>query len=189
MPYKIYKKNGYKVCKCKSEGCSKCFSKKGMTKEKARAQQKALYASEQTNEAIESSVSSNLHFKNLRFPSRSSAVATYHYDSKKDNVDVMIYYTIGKTAEEVDYCHTVIKDNNDIHSKGVSFDDPQSEELSSFASSKGINISPDDIEMAGQDGYSKIEEYINQPDETGEAYEESFKFEKLFQSIVNEEKS
>ena len=109
--------------------------------------------------------------------------------SKKDSVDVMIYYTIGKTAEEVDYCHTVIKDNNDIHSKGVSFDDPQSEELSSFASSKGINIGPDDIEMAGQDGYSKIEEYINQPDETGEAYEESFKFEKLFQSIVNEEKS
>jgi hypothetical protein len=44
MPYKVYKKgSGYKACK--KDG-NKCFSKKPLTKEKAEAQQKALYASE-----------------------------------------------------------------------------------------------------------------------------------------------
>ena len=44
MPYKVYKKgSGYKACK-KDGG--KCFSKKPLSKEKAEAQKKALYASE-----------------------------------------------------------------------------------------------------------------------------------------------
>lgn len=182
----MYKKNGYKVCKPKG---NKCFSKKGMTKKNARAQQQALYASEETNESIENSASPNLEFKNVRFPSKSSAVATYHYLTDKDNIDVSIMYTIGKTSEELDYCHTYIKDNNDIRDKGISFEDPQSQELENFVQSKGIDISSDDIEMAGQDGYSKIESYFGEPNETQDAYEESFKFEKLFHSIVNEKKS
>lgn len=44
MPYKVYKKgSGYKACK--KDG-KKCFSKKPLSKQKAEAQKKALYASE-----------------------------------------------------------------------------------------------------------------------------------------------
>lgn len=50
MPYKVYKKgSGYKACKTNGE---KCFSKKPLSKEKAEAQKKALYASE-VKESIE----------------------------------------------------------------------------------------------------------------------------------------
>lgn len=50
MPYKISKKgSGYKVCK-KNGG--KCFSKKPMSKEKAKAQMKAIHANESLEENI-----------------------------------------------------------------------------------------------------------------------------------------
>ena len=143
---------------------------------------------EHVKESTETAASSNLEFKNIRFPSRSSAIATYHYPSEKDNINVSIYYTLGKTFEDVDYCHTVIKDNNDIHSKGISFEDPQSTELQEFVHSKNINITPDDIEMAGQDGYSRIESHFAEPQEAEKSFEESFKFQALFHSLMNEEK-
>lgn len=50
MPYKISKTgNGYKVCK-KSGG--KCFSKKPLSKGRAKAQMRAIYANESTKNRI-----------------------------------------------------------------------------------------------------------------------------------------
>jgi len=180
MPYYSKDKCIYKKGSNKKVGCTKGPIKKYMA---------ALHANVEESLEEVSNISPNLEFKNVRFPSKSSAVATYHYLTDKDNIDVSIMYTIGKTSEELDYCHTYIKDNNDIRDKGISFEDPQSQELQNFVQSKGIEISSDDIEMAGQDGYSKIESYFGEPNETQDAYEESFKFEKLFHSIVNEKKS
>lgn len=72
MPYAVYKKgSGYKACK---KGGGKCFSKKSLSKNKAEAQQKALYASE-ANESVETteswpdrpdSVEGNVAYFNLK---------------------------------------------------------------------------------------------------------------------------
>jgi hypothetical protein len=190
MPYKIYKKNGYKVCK---PGGKKCFSKKGLSKETAKDQQKALYASKEMNESVvlneEQNVSPYLEFKNIVFPSKGLAISTYHYKSKKDSIDLKLNYTLGKSFDDVDYSHAVIRDMNDVHSAGVKFEDPQSDELQQFVNSKHIKLSSDDIEMAGQDTLEKIHSYYTDPDETGESYEESLEFEKLFAKVfANEEK-
>jgi hypothetical protein len=189
MPYKVYKKNGYKVCK---PGGKKCFSKKGLSKETAEDQQKALYASEAANESLhlceETSVSSHLEFKNITFPSKNTAVSTYHYKSKKDSIDISLTYKLGKQFEDAEYSHTVIRDMNDIHSSGVKFQDPQSPELQQFAKSKNIDLSSEDIEMAGQDAFDKIESHYTDPAETGESYEESLEFEKLFAKVFANEK-
>lgn len=178
MPYYSKGKCVYKKATDKKVGCTNGPVKKYLA---------ALHAAT-ANESIETSTGSNLHFKNIRFPSKSSAIATYHYSSEKDNVDVLIYYTLGRTMEEVDYCHTVIRDNNDIHSKGISFEDPQSTELQDFAQSKHLNISSDDVEMAGQDGYSRIESYLAEPQEADQSFEESLNFGPLFHSLMDEEK-
>jgi hypothetical protein len=183
MPYKIYKKNGYKVCK---PGEKKCFSKKSLDKQTAEDQQKALYAS--TNESIsENTVGYNLEFKNITFPNKNKAALTYHYKSKKDSIDLILYYVLGKTPEEVDYLHAIIKDNNDVHSKGQKFEDPQSPELSSFASSKNIKINSEDIEMAGQDALERIETYYSPAGTADEFYEESLTFESLCSKIFSVE--
>lgn len=179
MPYYSKNKCVYKKDTNKKVGCTKGPVKKYLS---------ALYAAT-ANESIETAAGSNLHFKNIRFPSKKLAIATYHYESKKDNVDVMVYYTLGKTAEETEYCHTEVKDNNDIHSKPISFEDPQSQELQEFSQSKKLNITENDIETAGQDGFSRIESHFVEPAEAEQSYEESFSFEPLFHSIVNEKKS
>ncbi len=58
MPYSIRKKgSGFKVCK-KAGG--KCFSKKPMPKEKAKAQMRAIYANESVKEPRFDSLCSKL---------------------------------------------------------------------------------------------------------------------------------
>ena len=54
MPYKIKKSGkGYKVCK---KTGSKCFSKKPLSKEKAKAQMRAIYANESKFDRICSNI-------------------------------------------------------------------------------------------------------------------------------------
>jgi hypothetical protein len=178
MPYYSKEKCIYKKDTNKKVGCTKGPIKKYMA---------ALHAN--VKESLSSqNVSSNLEFKNLRFPSRNTAIATYHYRSEKDSIDIMLTFALGRTLEEVDYSYATIKDNNDIHSKSIKFEDPQSDEIKQFIEAKHLNLTSDDIEMAGQDAYSKIETTLEAPQETGESYEEGLKFEALFHSILNEEK-
>jgi len=137
----------------------------------------------------ETTAGSSLEFKNVRFPSRTTAVVTYQYVSKKDNIDLALTYSVGKTSEEIDYVHAVIRDNNDPHGKPTKFDDPQSESFARFVDAKKINLTPDDIEMAGQDGYDKIQSSFTDTPKLDDPYEESLEFETLVDKILNEEKS
>lgn len=178
MPYYSKDKCVYKKNTNKKVGCTKGPVKKYLA---------ALHAAT-ANESIENAVGSNLNFKNIRFPSSKLAIATYHYETKKDSVDVMIYYTLGKSANETEYCHTEIKDNNDLHGKTVSFEDPQSSELQEFSQAKRLNITENDIETAGQDGFNRIEAHFEEPGEAEQAYEEGLEFETRVDRILNEEK-
>jgi hypothetical protein len=147
-------------------------------------------------DAIESKdVSYNLEAKHISFPSKNKAVATYRYNSKKDNVDVFLYFTTGKTFEEVDFSHLTIKDQGDTNPKSNSVstkpgEEPfQSKALQTFLQNKHYNITSEDIEMAGQDALEKIEDYYSAPAETGESYEESLEFATLADKILNEKES
>ena len=137
-------------------------------------------------------VSYNLEAKSISFPSKNKAVATYHYKTKKDSVDVFLYYKTGKTFEDVDFSHVMIKDQNDVNPKSNSVsskpgEDPfSSESIQTFLQNKHVNITPEDIEMAGEDALSKIEEYYSASAETGESYEESLEFIASADKILNE---
>ena len=179
MPYKIYKKNGYKVCK---PGGKKCFSKKGLSKEKAEAQQKALYASEQTNEALDMRSVGSLKFVAV-YPSTDEASVVYRI-KKEPYVKVTLVYTL-KDSYYPEYEYFVIKDQNDPKGTPHVSEDPQSEE--SVALLKTYGLTSDDIEMAGQDALDKIQEHF-QEESSEESFEESLEFEKLFAKIFANEK-
>ena len=182
MPYKIYKKNGYKVCK---PGGKKCFSKKGLSKEKATAQQKALYASEQTNESLDMNSVGNLEFVAV-YPSTDQASVVYGV-KKEPYVKVTLIYTL-KDSFYPEYENFEIKDQNDP--KGVSKipDDegnPYSEESISLL--KMYGLTPEDIEMAGQDAPDKIKEHWEK-ESSNQSFEESLSFERVFAKIFANEK-
>jgi hypothetical protein len=176
MPYYskgqcVYKKNtGKKV------GCTE-----GPVKKYIAALHANVEESLDTNKA-----GSNLQFKNVRFPSKSTAVVTYHYMSKKDSFDVVLTYKIGRSLEEVDYAYTVIRDNNDLHGSVVKFQDPQSSEFAEFVQAKRIPLTSEDIEMAGQDGYEKIESSFSDVPKLDEPYEEKLAFFDLFKKVISE---
>lgn len=179
MPYKIYKKNGYKVCKTNGK---KCFSKKGLTKKQAREQQKALYA----NESLETKeIGSNLEFKSI-IPTADGTEATLYYNVKSDpGTDLVLVFLMGSTADESDYLYGAIIDRNDVRGRMKKFEDPHSAEANKiFATYK---LTPEDIEMAGQDGYERIEDYFaNSRPKLNEPYEEGLSFFRLFDKIIAE---
>jgi hypothetical protein len=179
MPYKIYKKNGYKVCK---PGGKKCFSKKGLSKEKAEAQQKALYASEQTNEALNMRSAGKLEFVAV-YPSTDEASVVYKV-KKEPYVNVTLVYTL-RDSFYPEYEYFVIKDKNDPKGTSKTSEDPQSEEA--VALLKTYGLTPDDIEMAGQDAPDKIHDHWEK-ESSQESFEESLAFEKLFAKIFANEK-
>ena len=182
MPYKIYKKNGYKVCK---PGGEKCFSKKGMTKEKARAQQKAIYA----NESLDTNTAGNLNFVGV-YPSTDEA--TVVYNSKLDpQVRISLVYTL-KDSFYPEYEYYTIRDFGDPKGRyqtpdGEGEGDPGADE--SVALLKKYNLTPEDIEMAGKDAPDKIKEYWEKEEESAnQSYEEHLEFENLATNILNEKK-
>jgi hypothetical protein len=205
MPYVVHKSgSGYKVFK---KGSSKSFSKKPLTKAKAKAQQKALYASEAANEALNMAdvvqskeAAYNLEQKSLTFPSRNKAVAVYHYKSKKDNIDLFLHFTVGRTFEQIQLSHVVIKDQNDVNPKSNSAStepgkDPfDSVSFRHFLQSKKIDIDSEAVLNAEQDALEQMEELFDEQSNAPmsakpalkDPYEESLQFEKLFAKILSE---
>jgi len=176
MPYYSKEKCVYKKDTGKKVGCTKGPVKKYLA---------ALHAN--VKESLDSNkVGSNLEFKNVRFPSKSTAIVTYHYMSKKDNFNVALTYQIGRSLEDVEYVCTTIKDNNDIHGSVVKFEDPQSAEFAQFVKAKRIPLTSEDIEMAGQDGYEKIESSFSDVPKLNEPYEEKLAFFNLFKKVISE---
>jgi hypothetical protein len=185
MPYKIYSYKGkYRVCK---PGGKKCFSKKGLPKAKAEAQQKALYASENVKESLDTSkVGSNLEFKMVMPPLQDEKKCSVFYKVLSDpGADLVIVYSIGNIAEDTDYLYFAVVDHNDPHSKPHIEEDPLSESAKSLL--KTYKLTPADVEMAGDDGYEKIEEHLFSSSETlKEPFEESKSFEAFAKRVLAE---
>ena len=191
MPYKVKKSgSGYKVFK---KGTSKSFSKKPLTKAKARTQQKALYANESLEDQLDRKevYKQNLlrqdeksdtleYFKLWRYPKSNEYQAWFKLGSGKDILFTIVYKYTGETLEDVDYVETRVTDPG-IPAIQI-FEDPQSEEASKILSQYGIT--GDDIENAGQEGYEAIERYRPKK----ETLEDSLQFEKYAVSILKSEK-
>lgn len=173
MPYEIYKKNGYKACK---SGGKKCFSKKGLSKEKAEAQQKALYA----NESLNTKRAGNLSFVSV-YPSTDEACVVYNV-KKEPYIKVSLVYTL-KDSFYPEYEYFTLKDQNDPKGKMHRIEDP----LEAASLLKNYGLTPDDIEMAGQDGTEKIAQHFEQ-ESSSDSFEESLEFEALAESILSEKK-
>lgn len=176
MPYKIYKKNGYKACK---PGGTKCFSKKGMTKEKAREQQKALYA----NESLDMNSVGNLKFVAV-YPTTDEASVVYHV-KKEPYVSVTLVYTL-RDSFYPEYEYFVIHDHNNPKGRPQKPDeegDPHSMESKKLL--KVYGLISDDIEMAGQDALDKIHQHFEK-ESAPDSYEESLEFNNLADKILNE---
>jgi hypothetical protein len=181
MPYKTYKKgSGYKACKA---GGKKCFSKKSLPKERAEAQVRALYASEATNESLNvSSVGSNLEFKSV-IPTADKTEVSVFYGVKSDpGTDLVLIFKLGETAEDSDYLYGVVYDKRNPKGRPQKFEDPSSKEAEKILSV--CELSPDDVEMAGQDAYERIQDKVFTPSRVlQDPYEESLQFEQLFAKI------
>lgn len=193
MPYKVKKSgSGYKVFK---KGTSKSFSKKPLTKTKARAQQKALYANESLEDQLDKkeAYKQNLlrqdeksdtleYYKLWRYPKAKEYHIWFKLGSGKDILFTIVYkYDDEETREGVDYVETRITD------PGIPvieiFEDPQSEEAKQILSRYGLT--GDDIENAGQEGYEAIERHMPKQ----ETLEDSLQFEKYALSILSEKES
>jgi hypothetical protein len=173
MPYKIYKKNGYKACK---PGGQKCFSKKGMSKEKARAQQKALYA----NESLDTSSAGNLNFVAV-YTNVDEAYVVYTV-KKHPEIKINIVYTL-RDSFYPSYEHFTLKDHGDHQGQLHVIEDPQSEEAIALLKMHGLTS--EDIEMAGQGGHDKITQHFEN-ESSADSFEESLEFEALADNILNE---
>jgi hypothetical protein len=181
MPYYSKKNCVYKKEGNKKVGCTKGPIKKYMA---------ALHANVKESLEEVTNVSPNLEFKNIRFPSKNTVIATYHYKSKKDNIDVILSYEVGRTIDDINYSHVLLKDNTDVHNVPVEIIDPKSKELQTYTDKKNINLDSEDIEKAGEDAISRIESYFEDPYRSdSSAVEESMTFESLFDSIMNEKES
>lgn len=184
MPYKTYKKgSGYKACKV---GAKKCFSEKPLPKERAEAQVKALYASEATNESLNtSSVGSNLEFKSV-IPTADKTEVSVFYGVKSDpGTDLVLIYKLGQTVEDSDYLYSVVYDKRNPKGLPQKFEDPSSDDAGKILSV--CDLSADDVEMAGQDAYERIEDKIFSPSKAlQDPYEESLQFEQLFAKIFED---
>ena len=167
----------YKKGSNKKVGCTKGPIKKYMA---------ALHANVKESLEEVTNVSSNLEFKNIHFPSKNLAVATYYYKSKKDNIDVILSYRVGRTIDDINYSHALLKDNTDIHNVPVEIIDPKSKELQTYANKKNINLDSEDIEKAGEDAISRIESHFEDPykPDTG-AMEESLNFDKVYNTVMD----
>ena len=181
MPYVVHKSgSGYKVFK---KGSSKSFSKKPLTKAKAKAQQKALYASEADNESLnESEVSSNLEFKSV-IPTMDKTEASVFYKVKSDpGVDLVLVFSLGESSEDTDYQYGAIVDRHDVRGRPKKFEDPSAEDTVKMLAIH--DLTSEEVEMAGQDAYEQIHQHLSAKPSLKEPYEESLQFEALFAKII-----
>lgn len=185
MPYRIYSYKGkFRVCK---PGGKKCFSKKGLSKKKAEAQQKALYASENVKESLAiSKVGTKLEFKMVIPPFQNETKCSVFYKIVPEaGTDLIMVYELGNTAEDTNFLYFALHDHNDLHGKPHIKQDMTSEETQRLL--KTYRISPVDVQMAKDDGYKKIEERLFKAQSTlKDPYEESLNFEQLAKLVLVE---
>jgi hypothetical protein len=176
MPYKVYKKgSGYKACK---KSGKKCFSKNPLSKEKAQAQMKALYANESLlSKEVESDTLQ--YFKLWKYPKANQYHLWFKLEKNKDVLFTLVY-TAGETMNDIDYIETQVTDGN-IPNIEI-FEDPQSQEAKEILSRYGLT--GDDVENAGQEGYEKIGRYVPQAKSEQETLKDSLEFENYFKSII-----
>ena len=187
MPYKIYSQKGkYRVCK---PGGKKCFSKKGLSKAKAEAQQKALYASENVKESLNSQelISDFFDLKNV-VDNGSTKRATYDIKTDAD-IDLIVYFVDGE-AETI-----FIRDRGDLKGRDIKLADvgpkstketgPYSEHTKNvlrlytpklFKKIKSKEHLEEILDAAVQKGFNKDQE----------DFRESLQFEELAKSILAE---
>lgn len=192
MPYVVKKSgSGYKVFK---KGSSKSFSKKPLSKAKAEAQQKALYANESLEDELDKkeAYKQNLlrqdeeqesdtleYFKLWKYPKANEYHTWFKLGSGKDILFNLVY-SAGETMDEVDYIETRIADPG-LPAIQI-FEDPHSEEATKILSQYGLT--GDDLENAGQEGYESIERHMPKQ----QPLEDSLQFEKLAVSILSEKR-
>lgn len=185
MPYKIYSYKGkFRVCK---PGGKKCFSKKGLSKKKAEAQQKALYASENVKESLSvSKVGTKLEFKMVMPPFKDQTKCSVLYKVLPEaGTDLIMVYALGDTAEDTKFVYFALYDHNDLHGKPHIEEDMTSEETQRLL--KTYRISPVDVQIAKDDGYDRIEERLFKAQSTlKDPYEESLNFEQLAELVLAE---
>lgn len=176
MPYHVKKSGkGYKVFK---KGSSKSYSKKPLTKSKAHAQMRALYA----NESIETQGETLEYFKLWKYPKANEYHTWFKLGSGKDILFTLVF-SAGETMNDVDYIETRVTDPG-LPAIQI-FEDPQSEEAQKILSQYGLT--GDDIENAGQESYEHIGRYVpQQKEEQKENLQDSLQFEKYVVSILGE---
>jgi hypothetical protein len=132
----------------------------------------------------ESAVGPNLQFKSV-IPNMDKTEASVFYSVKADpGVDLVLVFSIGESSDETDYLYGAIRDRNDLKGRPKKFEDPSSKETAKML--KIHRLSPDDIEMAGQDAYEQIQQHMSAVPKLNEPYEESLEFEKLFAKVIED---
>jgi len=132
-------------------------------------------------------VGSNLEFKSV-IPTADKTEATVFYKVKSDpGADLALVFSLGKTPEDTDYSYGAVVDRNDLRGRPKKFKDPSSEETVKMLFIH--DLTPNDVEMAGQDAYEKIASHLTDAPKLNEPYEESLEFEALADKILNEKES
>ena len=187
MPYEIRHYPNHKA-KCCKRNSKKCFSKKPLPLARAKKQMAALHAA--TNEALDlGAVGSNLRFKSaIKSPDGTKAAVYYRILSAED-ADLILVYSV--SPEGADYHSFVIKDHFVQQGRTIQGEDP----LEFEKELKAYDLTPDDLEMAGQDGYDKIktlkfgkEEEKADLDAASTGMEEGLQFEALYKKVSGRKK-
>ena len=185
MPYKIYSYKGkYRVCK---PGGKQCFSKKGLSKAKAKAQRKALYASENIKESLAiSKVGTKLEFKMVMPPFKDTQKCSVFYKVlPEDGTDLIMVYSVRDAAVDTTFLYFALVDHNDVHGKPHIEETITSEETQRLIKTYGLDLI--DIQIAKDDGYKRIEERLFKAQNTlKEPFEESNAFEKFAKLALEE---
>ena len=171
MPYYSKGKCIYKKNSDKKVGCTKGPIKKYMAAIQANVK-------ESLNQPT---VGTNLAFKSV-IPTADKTEVSVFYGVKSDpGTDLVLKFALGQTAEDSDYRYGVVYDKNDPKGRPQKFEDPaKASKLFSV-----YHLTPNDVEMAGQDAYEKIASKFFTSQALDEPYEESLEFEALFAKVFN----
>lgn len=182
MPYELKKSGkGYKVFKKNS---SKSFSKKPLTKEKAKSQLRALYAAESLNKDMHVT---DAKFKFIKSNEDNTSLAV-RFGMKSpytESGEVDIVFNFQVVDGEADYVGFKILEHISGFSllEGDDFTSADPELLSK------IGLDEETLGLIGEEAMEKVDEHLN--DKFGEAnnsgpWEERFKFNKIALDILHE---
>ena len=202
MPYNVIKnsKGKYKV-RYKKGGKMHTIPGASETKEKAKKRIAAIEISKHNESVLNefnitaqddsnsgaNEVGHALTFLKVEKDNKGHFAKVEYVIADREGSKLDLYYKLGKEPENTDYVFFQID--------GKTFEDPHSQECADVLNE--YNLSGDDIEMAGQDGYEKIaDEFFGYGPadmfDSGEEdkgvnrgeFEESFSFETLFKTLI-----